>query len=273
MSVEACRDTFPAVTFAFPEDLRLSAWSEHVPFAFWLIPVLRPRILVELGTYRGMSFLAFCQSVVASGTDTHAYAVDSWEGDAHAGALPPEIYADVKAVVDLKYAAFATLLRMDFDTATAHVADGSVDLLHIDGFHTYEAVSHDFETWRGKLSPDAVVLFHDTQVFERGFGVNRFWNEVRTQGGSFEFHHGHGLGVLAFGAARQRLVALMEAGESDTAYLRALFARLGRGLTDCQGRIEAEQRQHEAEAEIGRLSSSKDYRLGHTIRGLMSGRL
>ncbi|MFG1332782.1 class I SAM-dependent methyltransferase [Xanthobacter autotrophicus] len=272
MSVEACRSILPAVTFAFPEDLRPSAWTEHVPFAFWLIPVLNPRTVVELGTYRGMSFLAFCQSVVASGTRTRAYAVDSWEGDAHAGTLPPEIYADVKAIVDLKYSSFATLLRMDFDEATTHVADGSVDLLHIDGFHTYEAVSHDFETWRGKLSPDAVVLFHDTQVFERGFGVNRFWNEVRTLGGSFEFHHGHGLGVLAFGAARERLATLMEASEADVTYLRALFARLGRGLTDCQGRLEAQQRQLEAEAEIARLSSSKDYQLGHKIRGLMSGR-
>lgn len=266
MSIEACRKSFPAVTFAFPEDLRPSAWTEHVPFAFWLIATLQPRTLVELGTFQGTSFLAFCQSVVTTGCDTHAFAVDSWEGDAHAGPLPPQVYADLKAVIGLKYAGFANLLRMDFDAATAHFQDGTVDLLHIDGFHTYEAVSHDFETWRAKLSPDAVVLFHDTQVFERGFGVNKFWTEVRGLGRSFEFHHGHGLGVLAFGRAQETLAELLNASEADTAYVRALFSRLGRGLTDYQ-------RRGDAEMEIARTRRSREYRLAQKIRRLMSGRI
>ena len=35
---------------------------------------------------------------------------------------------------------FSSLLRMDFADARDHIEDGSVDLLHIDGLHTYEAV-------------------------------------------------------------------------------------------------------------------------------------
>lgn len=283
MSAESFRSAFPAVTFAFPEDLHPSAWTEHVPFAFWLAAVLRPRKLVELGTYRGTSFLAFCQSIAEIGADTRAYAVDSWEGDAHAGALPPEAYLDVRACVDLKYSAFATLLRMDFDAATAHVPDGSVDLLHIDGFHTYEAVRHDFETWQCKLSADAVVLFHDTQVFERDFGVHRFWDEVRGLGRSFEFHHGYGLGVLALGAAQERLGLLMNADESEAAYVRMLFARLGRGLADYQmrraaegaavARVEEVARTHaEAAEQVARITGSKEFRLGRKMSRLMSGR-
>jgi hypothetical protein len=86
-----------------------------------------------------------------------------------------------------------------FDDALAYIPDASVDLLHIDGFHTYEAVRHDFESWQHKLSDSAVVLFHDTNVREGDFGVWRLWEELSSQFPRFEFPHGHGLGILAVG--------------------------------------------------------------------------
>jgi len=131
------------------------------------------------------------------------------------------------------------LLRMTFDDALDCVAHGSVDLLHIDGLHTYEAVKHDFESWRPKLSDRAVVLFHDTQVRDRGFGVWRFWDEVRAQSPSFEFAHSHGLGVLFTGTdvpADVRALAQLDATEHK--HVLALFERLGDGL---QFRAQAEE--------------------------------
>ena len=90
-------------------------------------------------------------------------------------------------------------MQSTFDAAVDQFADGSIDLLHIDGRHFYEDVEHDFETWRPKLSDRAVVLFHDINVRERSFGVARLWDEMRVGAPSFTFHHGHGLGVLAAG--------------------------------------------------------------------------
>jgi DNA repair exonuclease SbcCD ATPase subunit len=119
---------------------------------------------------------------------------------------------------------------MSFDAARDVIADGSVDLLHIDGFHSYEAVRHDFEGWAPKLSPRGVVLFHDVNVMERGFGVARFWAEVAGRFPSFAFLHGHGLGVLAVGPevppAIGRLCATT--APSAVAVLRERFASLGR---------------------------------------------
>jgi hypothetical protein len=228
--------------FLTPVSVRESAWSEHVPFAFWLIEAFRPRTLVELGTYHGMSFLAFCQSIKANNTGTRAFAVDSWEGDSHAGTIPDRVHAELEALVKEHYPQIATLLRADFSDAVHRFADGSVDLLHIDGFHTYEAVGGDFHTWQGKLSDNAIVLFHDTQVRAKDFGVHKFWQEVSAGRPSFEFEHGFGLGVLGLGTRFPPAVeALFAAAEDDPAFVRAVFARLGRGVVDSVARRRLQQ--------------------------------
>ncbi|GAB2497605.1 glycoside hydrolase family 99-like domain-containing protein [Arenimonas alkanexedens] len=188
-----------AIAYLLPEDVPPSAWTGHVPFAFWIIEAMAPKSLVELGTHHGTSFLAFCQAIATGRHDTRAFAVDTWEGDEHAGFYGDDVYENLNEIVQSKYAGFATLLRTRFDDAKPQFADGSVDLLHIDGLHTYEAVKHDFDGWLSKLSERGVVLFHDTAVRDRGFGVWKFWEEVSARYPSFNFRHTHGLGVLLVG--------------------------------------------------------------------------
>lgn len=181
-----------------PDRLRgdTPAWTSHIPFAFWLVLALRPRRFVELGTHTGVSYSAFCQAIRALELETQAFAVDTWQGDEHAGYYGDVIFEDVSRFTTERYSAFSHLLRMTFDDAVSRFEDGSIDLLHIDGLHTYDAVKHDFDSWRAKLTPDAIVLFHDTQVRERGFEVWRLFEELAAEFSSFEFRHGHGLGVI-----------------------------------------------------------------------------
>lgn len=221
------------LTPAALEDVALpqhpSAWLGHVPFAQWLVGVQRPDRLVELGTHHGHSYFAFCRAVVAHGLATRCHAIDSWEGDAHAGEYGEEIFAAVDARNRADFAGFSTLHRQRFDDAREAFADGSIDLLHIDGLHTYEAVRHDFETWRPKLSRRAVVLFHDSRVHERGFGVWRLWSEIAGAFPSFEFGHSYGLGVLLVGPQQPDALLRLAgtSGAQDGAAVAGLFAALG----------------------------------------------
>ena len=228
--LQKMNNTDLAVSLVEPRRLVLpNPWAGHIPFAAWLIHQIKPRVLVELGTHTGNSYCAFCQSIEDASSPTKAYAVDTWQGDEHAGRYDDSVYEQLRAYHDPLYGSFSTLLRKTFDQALEDFAPGSVDLLHIDGLHTYEAVKHDFETWLPKLSDRGVVLFHDTCVHRDDFGVHRLWQELAQQYPGFNFTHSNGLGVLLVGTDRHPSLASMaeQAGNSHWEVMRKLFARLG----------------------------------------------
>jgi len=221
------------ICFVVPNRITLhSAWHEHIPFAMFLVDLLRPKMIVELGTHHGDSYCAFCQAIKELHLDTACYAVDTWKGDSQAGFYGPEVLADLRAHHDPLYSSFSQLIQSTFDEALEHFADGTVDLLHIDGYHTYESVRHDFEAWLPKMSSHGVVLLHDTNVREQDFGIRKFWDEVKLKYPHFEFRHGHGLGILAVGKVRSKeLRELFKLPEEESIRIRDFFFQLGHQLT------------------------------------------
>lgn len=185
----------------------VDAWHAHIPLAFFLVHLLRPRVLVELGTHRGDSYCAFCQEVDALGLDTKCYAIDTWTGDVHTGPYGPEALEDLRSHHDPLYGSFSTLVQSTFNEALTHFSDGEIDLLHIDGEHTYDGVTRDFQAWLPKLSKRGVVLLHDTNVRTDDFGVWRLWRGLLTTYSGFELPYAHGLGVLFVGSEPEPGVA------------------------------------------------------------------
>lgn len=246
-----------------PERLAYPAnWVGHIPFAAWLVQGLKPRVIVELGTHSGNSYFAFCQQVKESELLAKCYAVDTWGGDEHAGCYGGEIYAEVHAHNQARYAGFSHLLRMTFDEALGYFGDGSIDLLHIDGLHTYDAVRHDFDSWLPKLAPAGVVLFHDTNVRERGFGVWQLWEELsRRYPRHLEFIHSHGLGVLQLAAGEGAAnLAWLDPDDPDRATLQEFFSAQGASLCERYAALELRDEVTRLNQEVARLNRLVDVR-------------
>jgi hypothetical protein len=215
----------------FESPLRLgpiNSWHGHMPFGFWLVEAMKPKTIVELGSHHGDSYCCFCQAVTQLKLSTKTYAVDTWAGDEHAGFYDDSVYQGLKTYHDPLYSSFSQLVRSTFDEALDHFGEGTVDLLHIDGLHTYEAVKHDFESWLPKMSSHGVIIFHDINVRHHGFGVWKLWDELKVKFPSVEFSISYGLGLIAVGKeASKRVLDLCALPEVQKEEFRRYFGRLG----------------------------------------------
>jgi len=244
-------------SFWLPDLLTCSAWTEHAPFGFWITEALKPRCVVELGVHHGFSYFVFCQAVARLGIDARCFAVDTWVGDEHAGFYGDEVY-EAACAHNRRYESFSRLIRSDFSDACGQFADGSIDLLHIDGCHRYEIARRDFQSWLPKMSSRGVVLFHDTAEYGNGFGVYRLWEELSRQYPHFEFTHGHGLGIVAVGSnppAKMGALFGTSVGLASTHAVRAEYERLGVSVANYQRLAEQRDEIEHLRWQVARLES------------------
>jgi Methyltransferase domain/Glycosyl transferase family 2 len=216
-------------SFVKPEILTFSAWSELVPALFSLFSIIRPRRFVELGTHNGMCFFAACQASKVMNLDTQCIAIDNWIGDPHASFHSKDVFNNFATTIRDTYPD-QFYIKANFEHALECFDEQSIDLLHIDGFHTYEAVKADFDGWLPKMSSRGVVLLHDINVHERGFGVWRLWDELKTKYPSFALFHSHGLGIVLVGRQPSVFSEAVEALQTNLGLkqiVRAFYESIG----------------------------------------------
>lgn len=163
-------------------------WEGHRAFAEWIVRKLNPKTIVDLGVDYGYS--SFCFSLPNIG---NVYGIDSFEGDNHAGKRDTYEYVlSKKKELELDN---LTIIKGYFDDVVK-TWDKQIDILHIDGLHTYEAVKNDFETWIRFLNPNGIILMHDTMVDNPDFGVSKFFKEINLP--KTNFKNSNGLGIVSY---------------------------------------------------------------------------
>ncbi|MDD4933797.1 MAG: class I SAM-dependent methyltransferase [Methylacidiphilaceae bacterium] len=217
------------IVFSRPERWsRVTAWHLHIPFAFLLVDLLRPKRVVELGVHSGDSYCAFCQAIVEIGLSSECFGIDHWRGDGQAGGYGSQVLEDLRRHHDPRYGSFSQLLPILFEEALPRFKERSLDLLHIDGLHTYEAVRRDFQSWLPRMSEQGVILLHDVEVRREGFGVWKLWEEVSKLYPARLLRNCFGLGVVAVGERVEPAVQeLLELPEKQWQALEGLWEVLG----------------------------------------------
>ena len=199
-----------------------SAWIGHEKLAHFLIKTCKPKTIVELGVHNGFSYFSFCQTVHDYKLETKCFGIDHWQGDLHASLYDEKVYEEVLDQNN-KYKYFSELIKKDFNSALVDFKDHSIDFLHIDGYHTYDAVKNDFTNWLSKCSKDALILFHDVNEFKDDFGVYKFFNELKESYSHFTSPHAHGLGIITLSKNKDNIINFLNTFDIQTNFSALLL--------------------------------------------------
>jgi predicted O-methyltransferase YrrM len=167
-----------------------SAWTGQRKCAHWLVHnTKQDKIIVELGVDWGFSFFVFASALKETGFGK-IYGIDLFEGDNHAGyrCTYKNVLENIK---EHELDNFVDIIKGDF-TDISKLWSKKIDILHIDGFHTFEAVKNDFDSWSPHVVDDGIILFHDTHI--DGFQIKDFFRSL-TGGYRLYFEHSAGLGI------------------------------------------------------------------------------
>lgn len=166
-----------------------STWTRHKDYVDWVLQFYNGAVVVDLGVDFGYS--TFCMA--NANPKNLVFGVDSFEGDEHSGFRNTYQHCnDYQYKMGLKNLHF---LKGYFDDVASRWEDMPIDVLHIDGLHTYEAVKNDYETWSKFMRPNHIIMFHDTYVWKKDFGVRKFFIELNKH--KVNFNVSNGLGVIS----------------------------------------------------------------------------
>jgi predicted O-methyltransferase YrrM len=174
----------------FPEhlyEMDLQGWGERHPYLTDSVSEIRPRVIVEVGVWKGASVAAMAGKLRELQTEGVVVAVDTWLGSSEhwiadhwfrqlsneqgRPALQKKFMANIAAKGLQDY-----VVPLPLDSINAsHVLrqhNISIDLLHLDGGHDYQSVMADLQAWWPLVRPGGILIGDD-------YNTNGTWPEVR----------------------------------------------------------------------------------------------
>lgn len=134
-------------------------------YLYGLVRHMRARKVIEIGRYKGGSTLTIAAAMKSVGDGGQFWSVDIGEKEArlHGGTVSRP-FDEQLADVCRRFGLSVNLVIGD--SRTVEINTGQVDLVLIDGDHSYEGVRNDFERFGKRVRVGGAILFDD--AFDEG---------------------------------------------------------------------------------------------------------
>ena len=115
-------------------------------------------VVAEIGSFSGESSVMFAEKA------KKVYCIDPWDGEdaGNYGGAHMAI-SEVEKNFNERTESFQNIEKIKklSDDAAADLEDGSIDILYIDGMHTYDQVKKDIKNYFTKVKRDGILSGHD----------------------------------------------------------------------------------------------------------------
>jgi predicted O-methyltransferase YrrM len=174
----------PPDSIEFPSGLGDSAW-----LLYGLARSLKPKVCVEIGSAQGKS-ACYVGAALRDNGFGKVYAIDPHTATDWNDLGSIDTYNIIKNnIAKIGVDGYVEIVRETSEEAAGRW-DRPIDLLFIDGDHSYEGVRRDWELFSGFLTEFGVTIFHDTlwdiapdpKWYRPDMGVPRFVEELRREG-------------------------------------------------------------------------------------------
>jgi predicted O-methyltransferase YrrM len=141
---------------------------QDVEYLFRMATTVRANsVIVEIGSWMGLSSITMANALLSKrNLNTRIYCVDTWRGSSEhrdMNAIKQDTLFEtfLGNIRGARVEQFITPVREPSAQAAHRFRPGSVDLLYVDGDHSYKGCLIDLEAWWDKVRPGGTVIGHD----------------------------------------------------------------------------------------------------------------
>ncbi len=250
-----------------PRYLKGSGFIHYLPFAFWLVDVCRPNILVDTGIQDGLSYFALCQAVDKLDIPARCWGFGDWEtADQKKRPVPTEL-ANYNAD---HYYDFSRIKSQELPGALSQFEDGTVDFLGINMAQPIAKPQGYFSTISAKMSSRGVVLLHGLEGVDEASAHHTLIKQITKDHEHVRFDDHTGALLVLFGDKqpdRLKQLVQLRAGSAELHSVQTVFSTLGaRYFFEWRSNNNAEalRKANEVAAELKKETATQKVDLAHT---------